>query len=55
MNVNQGVSVSTMLLPVHHWGKDQHVLLFDPQQPHNRRVLQETEQGKQLFNVINLM
>ncbi|KAK4826018.1 hypothetical protein QYF61_003839 [Mycteria americana] len=51
---DQGVSVGAILLPVHRCGSNQHLLLFSPQQPHNRRVLRETRQGGQLFNFLRL-
>ncbi|KAK4810847.1 hypothetical protein QYF61_008819 [Mycteria americana] len=45
MDGNQGVSVGVILPPVHRCGSNWHLLFFDPQQPHNRRVLRETRQG----------
>ncbi|KAK4819785.1 hypothetical protein QYF61_011385 [Mycteria americana] len=39
MDGNQGVSVGAILPPVNCCGSDWHLLFFDPQQPHNRRVL----------------
>ncbi|KAK4810652.1 hypothetical protein QYF61_007389 [Mycteria americana] len=45
MDGNQGVSVGAILPPVHRCGSNWHLLFFDPQQPHNRRVLRETRQG----------
>ncbi|KAK4805324.1 hypothetical protein QYF61_018187 [Mycteria americana] len=39
MDGNQGVSVGAILPPVHRCGSNWHLLFFDPQQPHNRRVL----------------
>ncbi|KAK4807027.1 hypothetical protein QYF61_000356 [Mycteria americana] len=54
MDENQGVSVGTMLPPVRCCPSNWHLLFFDPQQPHNRRVLRETGQGGQLFNFLRL-
>ncbi|KAK4820400.1 LOW QUALITY PROTEIN: hypothetical protein QYF61_025574 [Mycteria americana] len=43
---NQGVSVGTILPPVHRCGSNWHLLFFDPQQPHSRRVFCETRQDE---------
>ncbi|KAK4807169.1 hypothetical protein QYF61_024289 [Mycteria americana] len=39
MDGNQGVSVGAIFPLVHCCGSDWQLLFFDPQQPHNRRVL----------------
>jgi len=50
MNGDKGVSISAILLLVHHCGSHWHLLFFNPQQPHNGRILRETRQNGQLFN-----
>ena len=54
MDGNWGVSLGVILLLVHRCGSDCHLLFFDPQQPHKKRVLQETGQGRQLLNFLHL-
>jgi len=51
---HQGVSVGAILAPAHRWARGRHLLFFDPQQPHNRRVLHEIRQGGELFYVLRL-
>jgi len=46
--------VSAILSPVHRCGRNWHLLFFNPQQPHNGRVLWETRQNGQLFNFFRL-
>jgi len=54
MGGNQGVSVGTVLPPVHNSSSDRLVLFFNSQQLHNRRILWEIKQGKQLLRVLHL-
>jgi len=54
MNGDQGVSVGTILSLAQRCGRDWNLLLFNPQQLHNRRILRETRQNGQLFNFFRL-
>ena len=52
---NQGVLVGAVLPLVRCCDADWHLLFFSPQEPHSRRVLRETRQGRQLFNFLHLL